>query len=276
MLRQSFTLLFFFQTQDCKVCRIIVNATHTTPPRLELPGSLEVGISGEWVSQRCETRPNGQYLTRYLSFLRDGKSMQGVYEFYRDPLCSTPSFKLEVKGTYAKGKRSNKLHSAYNYIFKTSRLKVTAMDFQTVSYLNSYYGDQCGDPGTWNIGVTQDVTRTNGCATLGIALPNIEYELIRTEYHDRRSFLFVGQRPSDFVALSTSKNRPTSFQTSLVKCGSKNDVSEEIMPVFEHYAAYSADKGEIHANTGTGIKPSAILVVIETTVYTLYRSASYL
>lgn len=271
------TPLLKSKTRDCKVCRILANATHAKPPRLDVNETIQVGLSGEWVSHRCETRPNGQYLTRYLSFLMDGKSWQGVYEFYRDPMCSEPRFKLEVKGTYMKGRRSNKIQSAYEYVFKTSRLKVTALDFQTVGFLNSYYGDQCGVSGTWKIGVTQDVTRTNGCVTLGITLPNIEYELLKTEYHDRNSFLYVGQRPSDFVSLSNSKNRPTSFQSSLVKCGAKNDVSIDLKPVFDpQYSGYSADSGEIQANTGSGFQPTVHLLYVQSVVYIMHKFASIL
>ncbi|XP_053402376.1 protein APCDD1-like [Mercenaria mercenaria] len=248
------------KTQGCNVCRVIANATHMSPPVLDDQGTIEVGLYGEWVSQRCETRPNGQYLTRYLSFLKNRKSWQGVYEFYKDPLCSEATFKIEVKGTYVKGRRSDKIHSANNYLFKTSRLKVTALDFHTVSYLNSYYGDGCGNPGTWKLGVTQDVTDTKGCVTFGISLPNIEYELMKTEYEGRKSFLFVGQRPSDFVSMASPKNRPTSFQGALVKCGAKNDVSNELKPVYKQYSGHSADDGEIQASTGTVLKPSALII----------------
>ena len=259
--------LFLFQTQGCHVCRVITNASHTSPPKLDEPDAIEVGISGEWVSQRCETRPNGQYLTRYLSFLPNGKSWQGVYEFSNDPLCSQSTFKIEVKGTYAKGHRSDKIKSAYQYIFKTSRLKVTALDFHTVNYLNSYFGDNCGNPGTWKLGVTQDVTDTSGCVTLGITLPNVEYELIKTEYKGRKSSLFAGQRPSDFASLATPKNRPTSFQTPLVKCGAKNDVLDNSMPVFKHLSGYSTGKHEIEASTGTVFKPSVLMMAIS--IYTV-------
>jgi hypothetical protein len=190
-----------------------------------------------------------------------------VYEFFKDPLCSQSTFKIEVKGTYAKGHRSDIIKSAYHYIFKTSRLKVTPLDFHTVNYLNSYYGNECGNPGTWKLGVTQDVTDTNGCATLGITLPNVEYELIKTEYKGRKSFMFAGQRPSDYVSLATPKNRPTSFQSPLVKCGAKNDVSDNSIPVFKHLSGYITDDHEIEASTGTVFKPSILLVVLSIYIF---------
>lgn len=262
---------FPFQTQGCSVCRRITNATHWLPPILDVRETIDVGLQGEWVSRKCETRPNGQYLTRHLTFLMNNKSWQGMYEFYKDALCSEPSFKIEVKGTYVKGQRSSKIHSAYNYIFKTSRLKITPLDFHMVSFLNGYYGGQCGKAGTWRISVTNDVTDTNGCATLGITLPNIEYELMKTEYEERNSFLHVGQRPSDFETMSTPKNRPTSFQDSLVKCGASNDVSEGVKPVVTLYSGYSSDDNVIQANTGAGSQQSVFFLTVSFTVQFFYH-----
>ena len=179
-------------------------------------------VVGDWVSTRCEARPNGQYLTRSLTFLPDNRSWSGVYEFYKDPLCREPTFSLDLKGNLFQEQRSEVIPSANDYIFRTTKLKITARDFQMVQYLNSYQGNGCGKSKKWKIGVTQDVTSSNGCVTLGIQLPNIEYEIMKTESIKDKAFLFVGQRPSDFVSMSVRKNRPASFQSPLLKCNGSN------------------------------------------------------
>ena len=178
-------------------------------------------VVGDWVSTRCEVRPNGQYLTRSLTFLPDNRSWSGVYEFYKDPLCREPTFSLDLKGNLFWEHRSEVIPSASEYVFRTTKLKITARDFQMVQYLNSYQGNECGKSKKWKIGVTQDVTASNGCVTLGIQLPNIEYEIMKTESIKDKPYLLVGQRPSDFVSMSVRKNRPTSFQSPLVKCDAR-------------------------------------------------------
>lgn len=238
------------KTNDCEVCRIITESNPRQPPILYRRALNTIRLSGEWVSQRCETRPNGQFLTRHLSFLSE-KSWQGIYTFYRDPLCSQARYSIAVKGTFEKTGKSVKIPSAYEYSFKTSRLKVTLEDFQMVNYMNHYAGSGCGKAGGWKIGVTQDVTGTDGCVSLGLRLPHVEYEIIKTEYDSRKSYLYNGQRPNNFVALSVSKNRPTSFQNALVKCGANNDVVDEITPLFEQYSAYSSSDNLVRINTGS-------------------------
>ncbi|WAR12345.1 APCD1-like protein [Mya arenaria] len=226
------------KTPGCEVCSILSSANHRRPPALLISQHHEVALSGEWVSERCETRPNGQFLTRHLSFL-GWRSFQGVYEFYRDPDCSEASYSIAIKGTYVLSGKSDVIPSASEFIFETSRLKITPQNYQMLMYMNSYAGNKCGDSGNWKTGVTQDVTSTEGCVLLGISLPHVEYELMKTEYDNRHSYLYVGQRPSDYVPLSDVKNRPTSFQHPLVRCGSNNEIMHEVSPVFDQYSAYS-------------------------------------
>ncbi|KAH3710934.1 hypothetical protein DPMN_070431 [Dreissena polymorpha] len=79
-------------------------------------------------------------------------------------------------------------------------------------FMNSYFGSKCGDAGSWKLGVTQDVTSTDGCVLLGITLSHVEHQLVKTEFANSKSYLYTGQRPSDFVSMAISKNRPTSFK----------------------------------------------------------------
>lgn len=243
-------ILFLFQTKDCEVCRLVRESSSRNPPLLPQRKLPNVKVIGEWVSQRCETRPNGVFLTRHLSFL-SRRSWEGLFEFYRDPLCSQPHYSIAVKGTYVTTGSSSILTSAFEYMFKTLRMKITLHDFQMVNLMNSYDGNRCGRAGHWKIGVTQDVSDTDGCIILGVELPHVEFELMKTEYEDRHSYLYVGQRPSNFVSLSLAKNRPTSFQNALVKCGTNNDIVDDITPVFEQYSAWSSSDSLIQEFTGS-------------------------
>ncbi|KAH3710939.1 protein APCDD1-like [Dreissena polymorpha] len=221
--------------QGCDVCRMISQASHRHPPVLPRRQHSAVALPGEWISQRCETRPNGQFLTRHLSFL-GWRSFQGMYEFFRDPLCKESSYSIAIKGTYARTGASAAIPSASEFVFKTTKLKITPNDYQMLMFMNSYSGSKCGDAGSWKLGVTQDVTSTDGCVLLGITLPHVEHEIVKTEYDNSKSYLYTGQRPSDFVSMAISKNRPTSFQMPMIKCGGDNLIVEEVLPLFEQYS----------------------------------------
>ncbi|KAL3859597.1 hypothetical protein ACJMK2_009811, partial [Sinanodonta woodiana] len=207
------------ETEGCQVCGTIANSNDFLPPVLHQHGEQSDFMSGQWVSERCETRQNGQFLTRMLTFLRDGKSWQCQYDFYNDPLCRDSSFTIYGKGHYLKERKSPHIPSATEFIFRTTNLKIEPKDVWILQYLNTYEGTQCGKPKSWKLGVEQDVTFTGGCITLGIQLPNIEYEIIKEEYLNGKEILFVGQKPSDGESTQNRKNRPTSFQSPLVKCG---------------------------------------------------------
>ena len=217
---------------------------------------------GNWVSEKCESRPNGQYLTRHLTFLSSGSGWEGVYEFYRDALCTERHFKIDVKGTYIREGQSKVIPSAANYFFTTLRLKITPLDFQMTDYLNSYDGKKCGKSKTWKIGQTQDVTDTKGCYTLGISLPNMEYELLKTEYDNRHSYLFVGLRPSDFASMEIEENRPTSFQRPLIKCGATNEAVPEYSRAQFTQVYVNDFARQILLNTGTKLYSYDIIVII--------------
>lgn len=185
-----------------------------------------------------------------------------MYDFYRDEECNDASFSIAVKGSYSSTGNSIVIPTAREYTFNTTHLKVTVKNYNMLLYMNSYAGIKCGDSGKWKLGQTQDVTSTQGCLLLGISLPHVEFELMKTEYDNRQSLLYVGQRPSDFVPLSVLENRPTSFQAPLVRCGASNEIFDEISPVFEQYSAHSLSDSLDISVTGTSHRISATFVVI--------------
>lgn len=208
--------ILYFQRQGCSVCKALVNSDDYYPPGLSLNKIPEVDLAGEWFSERCETRPNGMFLTRRLLFEKDGRSWEGFYYHYVDALCREPSFTIHSMGNYAPGDLSNEVGRSYNFDFKVLQLKITPGDRMMAESLN--VDDRCGVKGTWRIGEEQDVTGTNGCHLMGISLPHVEYEIVRLEKDHHKSLLYLGQRPSDGSHPSTPQKRPTSFQSPLLKC----------------------------------------------------------
>ncbi|KAL5022742.1 hypothetical protein ScPMuIL_001897 [Solemya velum] len=205
-------------TDGCRVCSMVANSNIFHPARLHRRHPPQLNLDGHWVSSRCETRPHGQFLTRRLTFLPDGRSWQGQYDFYSDPFCRNPTFSISAKGRHVLENDSPVIPGALDYNLRLLRLKITPKDHKTVEIMNFYQGNKCGIPKTWKIGVTQDVTSTSGCATLGIELPKAEFQLLKLDKEHHKELLFIGHRPTEGNDMSARDKRPTSFQEPLIKC----------------------------------------------------------
>lgn len=203
----------------CPACALVFRSSEHRPAVLPHSPAASLSLAGRWVSQRCETRPTVLFVTRDFTFDPNQHIWEGVYRHYTDPSCSQPTFTLRASGHYAQGNPSVKLSGAFEFVFKVTQVRITAMDEPTAKLLNGTRPGKCGQAGGWEVGAEQDLTPTDGCTVLGIKLPHKEYELFKIAFdHRKHPLLFTGERPTDGSSPDRPIRRPTSFQAPMVLC----------------------------------------------------------
>lgn len=208
-------------SSGCAVCVALSSTDAFYPPSLPTRNYIpsEPITPGEWFSERCEAQATAMFLIRRLIILSDRRTYECYYYYYGDALCREPLFTLMTIGKYLMIGMSPRVRESYEYDFKILSLFITVEDLRIQQSLNNPYKKlSCGIPGTWKLGVTQNLTNSGGCPQFGITIPNTEYDIVMFEKEHHTKKLFFGAKHTDRTVLSSPRNRPTSFQAPLIKC----------------------------------------------------------
>ncbi|KAL1129334.1 hypothetical protein AAG570_013863 [Ranatra chinensis] len=179
----------------------------------------------------------------HVFFFISGSSWHAEYRFYSDPTCQTGTLTAAAEGHLRPAKISSppRVHGATDFDFMVERAFLTLFDPGLVQSLQD--DRRCGPPGIWQVGVTRDVTPSQGCAPLGITVPSVEYELVRveTEPSSGHTVLMLGH--TDGPKKAAAKRRPTAFQPPLLQCN-----GPELPPLSHLLNGYSpAPRGPLPA-----------------------------
>ncbi|XP_063879686.1 protein APCDD1-like [Scylla paramamosain] len=230
------------------VCKAVERGTDDSPPHLHASPALPLLLAGSWASRRCETRPYGMFLTRHLEFSPTGHRWTMTLRHYHDPECTRPSFTLQASGTHrpatilpSPASPRHTFITTYAHDFNVTRLLLTPEDEYLSRALNMYNNVDCGVQGSWVRGEAQDVTPTGGCAAVGVQVPAVKKEIVRTGVDETgRMWLALGQTPT--AKQLSGARRPTSWGPELTSCRSYHAYHHDntLLPIVGARTASSA------------------------------------
>ncbi|PAA57124.1 hypothetical protein BOX15_Mlig008578g1 [Macrostomum lignano] len=221
--------------QDCSNCQLLSRASLRQPPALPWRALMTLSGSplGEWISVRCESRPQSNYLIRRLRFLPASNSSAsssrwvGEYHHFHDPLCGRPYFSVTAYGRVTAKSRDSLLPATRQFEFRIVGLAITPRDSRSLDQLTAYDGFGCGRRSDWRLNQAQDVTSTNGCDHFRLQVPTTSEQVMMEELlSGGRALLWVGAIPNSLSGGGggidsrgvPERHLPTSFQSPLIRC----------------------------------------------------------
>lgn len=217
-----------YNLTSCQLCTLITERNIKSPPHLIKKPNLPAFILGEWTSVRCEVRPLGLYLTRRFRFYSGDLTWIGEHKFYVDPFCVAPKFTVTAAGHFKSSGSSTIVKGSTNFDFQIERASLAIFKQTMLDEMKS--NRNCGS-GPWEKDIPRELSSTNGCLQLGILIPSIQYEIVRTniDFHGS-TLLFMGQADTDNQP-RTKFQRPTAFQDPLVHCSNLPMYSENLREI---------------------------------------------
>lgn len=202
-------------TPRCLTCARVGLSELTVPPRLYYRNATS--INGAWASVRCLKENEGVWTVRYNIF--DGNKFDfGIYQMdytrkASPHRCERPLFELHAVGTFRLIGDSIKVPGGAVYELYQKHAFLTPRHRTFEQIFNAADKGTCGK-NEWDVGRTQDVTSTGGCAVVGYDIPkspNVYHVLIRTVRDEGRNEMYVGYE-------TNTKSGPLSYSVMLQSC----------------------------------------------------------
>lgn len=196
----------------CSICAVMQkHKNKDVVPTLPMPKHRNY-ITGEWVSQVCEAGDDTTYLTRYYKILsnKTGGSITIHENSFTDPNCKEKQAEVRSKGFFVFVK-PDKIQDVLELRITYTSAYLSIYDEAYLNVLRA--GSRCGDAEKWQRGVEQDITKTNGCAEIGLALPDTKIAVVRAYRYAADAELYFDQR-------KLAEKGGTYFTKNLVSCAS--------------------------------------------------------
>lgn len=182
----------------CLTCAKIALARFRFPPLLYVRNSTS--LDGVWASVRCQKSNRGFWTTRIDKF--DGNKFDlGFYQMDHTQQtsrhrCQSPLLEVHSVGTARRIGNSLKVPGGVVYQLYTEHAYLTPRHRLYEQVFNAADKDTCGKD-VWEVGKTQDVMSTRGCASIGYEVPakGIAIQLLIRSVNDENSkemFLGIG------------------------------------------------------------------------------------
>ncbi|XP_028410188.1 protein APCDD1-like [Dendronephthya gigantea] len=183
-------------TRMCLTCSRVGLARLKHPPKLYKRNATS--LDGVWASVRCQKINRDFWTTKIDTF--SGNDVD--FAFYQmdhtlklSPyMCQKPLLEVHTVGTIRLIGNSVEVPGGVVYELYVNHMYMTPRNRFYEQVFNTAAKGTCGVQGEWEVGKTQDVVKTGGCAMIGYVLPKgtATQVLIRTLQDEKRKEMYVG------------------------------------------------------------------------------------